>query len=452
MKRLELVVENGTLSGQHFSVKEGGLRLGRSSSNDICIPDEELSRNHCLFEVDGDAGVSVTDLASANGTYVNGESIGARSVRLKAGDQISVGETSLKVVSPDAPNVGVAERGKSAAVDLGLNHNSGESKGEGKNGFSGFKAPEVKRRSPVANLLWAFTVCLLLAAIGLILFDKQNQQKAVVTPIDDVKDDIIEMRYEKVEADSDSIFRYYMVYAPDGTLKVMIDDVPGENRHIVRSAKLGDKARARLVEILTDPEVKTLDREYVGPDGEPPELKSWTLQIVYTTRSKLIRIINTQEPDTFKRLREKLEAFSKNELGIWAIQYSRDKLEELARKSAETARIKWEDRDVEYGNIFAAISAYKEAIFYLETVNPKPNDYGVYKAALEMAERELEARYKEQRFKADKAINLKDWIVAQDELKILCELVPDREDERYREAAAKLVDVEKRLGKTKGGK
>ena len=38
------MIMNGALNGQRFEVKEGGLRLGRSSSNDIHIPDEELLR------------------------------------------------------------------------------------------------------------------------------------------------------------------------------------------------------------------------------------------------------------------------------------------------------------------------------------------------------------------------------------------------------------------------
>lgn len=76
MKRPELMIMNGTLAGQRFEVKDGGLRLGRSSSNDIHVPDEELSRNHCLFETVGESGVRVTDLASANGTLVNGVPLG----------------------------------------------------------------------------------------------------------------------------------------------------------------------------------------------------------------------------------------------------------------------------------------------------------------------------------------------------------------------------------------
>ena len=49
-------------------------------------------------------------------------------------------------------------------------------------------------------------------------------------------------------------------------------------------------------------------------------------------------------------------------------------------------------------------------------------------------------------------MNLGDWEVAQNELKILCELVPDRDDPRHAEANARLVDVENRMKKARGGK
>ena len=91
MKRLELLVENGELAGRRFAVTEMGVRLGRSSSNDIHVPDEELIRNHCLFEQSGESGIRVTDLASANGTCVNGVQLGSEMRELVEGDEITAG-------------------------------------------------------------------------------------------------------------------------------------------------------------------------------------------------------------------------------------------------------------------------------------------------------------------------------------------------------------------------
>ena len=83
----------------------------------------------------------------------------------------------------------------------------------------------------------------------------------------------------------------------------------------------------------------------------------------------------------------------------------------------------------------------------LETVNPKPEDYGELVTKRDLVRAELERRYKDQRFEADRAVNMGDWERAKTELRILCELVPDSGDPRHEEAAAKLVDVENRIKK-----
>ena len=66
---------------------------------------------------------------------------------------------------------------------------------------------------------------------------------------------------------------------------------------------------------------------------------------------------------------------------------------------------------------------------------------------MERSLKELDARYTEERFLADRAINLSQWENAKRELMILLEMIPDRKDDRHREATAKLLDVEKRMKK-----
>ena len=79
---LELIVTAGPLKDRRFPVSAAGLRLGRSSSCEIAISDPALSRNHCLFELREEDSLWITDLASANGTFVNGEELGSDSRRL----------------------------------------------------------------------------------------------------------------------------------------------------------------------------------------------------------------------------------------------------------------------------------------------------------------------------------------------------------------------------------
>ena len=430
MKRPELMIMNGALNGRRFEVKEGGLRLGRSSSNDIHIPDEELSRNHCLFEPVGEAGIRVTDLASANGTFVNGEVLEGDPRDLRLGDLVEVGSTVISVVG-DQP---LSDTGD---VDLGLGASAAQ------------PVETVHRRSPLVNLLWLAAVLVAGVAIYLVLSTPQATEE--VAPVTAVKEGPVvrEVHYEKVEATLDGIFRYALDVTSDGRIRVTLDDTK-ENRHpTIPPKQLDDAAWAKLNEILAQKILREFDSEYVGAEPDVQALESWRLKVVYSTDVREIRVVNTQGPEAFRTLREGLEAFSKNELGIHAIQYPRAKLVELAEESIALGKAKWEDREVQHGNLSGAIAAFREAIFYLDTIDPKPDCITDARQGLEMAKKELDRRYADQRFLADRAINLKQWEDAQRELTILLEMIPDRGDERNREASAKLIDVEKRM---KGGK
>ncbi len=437
MAQLELLAVSGDISGKRFKVGNGTIRLGRSSTNDIHVPDEQLSRNHCIFEALANGGISVTDLASANGTFVNGEMLGQNSLLLKEGDVVTAGSIALRVVAASA------EGGDS--IDLGLGMEQNAQHGDA----SKDSLPDGKVRPPLLKALWVAGAVLLGAVVGLMLY--VAGQEPVEAPLresdKDALDGMVEMNYEKVVANTSSIFRCCMSLSQNGVLRVMINDVPGENRHMDRSKVLDAFARSRLDEILSDKSFSALDRQYVGPDRDGEEYRSWKISVVYPDRVVSVSVVNTMLPDAFRDVCDKLEAFTKSELGIWAIQRSRADLVDSAKEAAKIARMKWDEREVEYGNIDAAIRAYREAIVYLDTINPKPPEYEIYLAELKAAEAEQNARYSEQRFKADRAINMGDWNTARLELQILCQMVPSRDDDRNREAMAKLNDIEKR---TKG--
>ena len=440
------------MSGTRFEVGPGGVRLGRSSSNDVSIPDEELSRNHCLFEQSGEAGIRVTDLASANGTFVNGEQLGSDSRGLKVGDTIEVGSTAISVLGEDAPSSSRSAGVKTAAtIDLGLGSASAVASQGIASPRSSAKKPGGRQRTMIANTLWVVAALMVAAAIAVVLCAPRESEKPIAPVVEEKPEQkLVSLSYEKIEADASRVFSYRMEVDGAGILRVAFDDVPGENRHVDKRAKLSDKAKKRILEILDKPGFAALEDEYAGSSVEDENaLKSFRIRVVRWGSVKDILVENTQEPDAFREVRESLEAFSRNELGIWAIQYSKEKLIELSEESAKVGDSKWDDREVEYGNLSASVKAYKDALFYLETINPKPNGYAEIKEKLTRTEEELKQRYEDQRFLADKAMNLGDWEVAQ---KILCELVPDRDDPRHAEANARLVDVENRMKKARGGK
>lgn len=93
-----LVVKNGFRSGHIFQLKVDSTTVGRDAENDIVLDDQAISRRHLKIRSesasDSDAEVFVLyDLATANGTQINGEEVLKQP--LVDGDEIAIGETEL---------------------------------------------------------------------------------------------------------------------------------------------------------------------------------------------------------------------------------------------------------------------------------------------------------------------------------------------------------------------
>ena len=87
-----LIVLSGADVGQMHKVQNGESVMGRGSTANIRLTDEGISRRHARILVDGKT-VSIEDLGSANGMFVNGERVGT--APLKDGDQIQLGGTTI---------------------------------------------------------------------------------------------------------------------------------------------------------------------------------------------------------------------------------------------------------------------------------------------------------------------------------------------------------------------
>lgn len=88
-------------TGQVIELIDGArLTAGRVAQCDIHLDDQLVSRRHCTIEVRGNELV-VTDLQSANGTFINEHLIERGTAR--AGDVIRLGATFLKVCGEGAP-------------------------------------------------------------------------------------------------------------------------------------------------------------------------------------------------------------------------------------------------------------------------------------------------------------------------------------------------------------
>jgi hypothetical protein len=430
-KTYTLKVTAGPLAGQEYPVTRDSMNLGRASTCDIAIKDLLLSRTHCRFEV-RDGRLFVIDLASANETHVNGAAIDEK--ELHHNDLVEAGETTLRVVS-DPPEEGVPPvlhgEADTMLIDLGFSKEEDDA--------------DAAKKSFLRPVLWSVAAILILIAGATVIMRPEGDgdgKRAVVVPME--RSEKLLIHYEKIEADTANIFRYSLRLSPEGRLSAEIDDIAGD-RHIKKDKQLSEEVVRELARTVKASGFFGLDRKYSGYAAVPGTLNQWGMTIALGTQVASCVVRDRQEPDNFKALREQLETFSKNELGIWAIQFSSEKLIDLALEAKTIADKKSAEMNVRHSNLFEAIKSYKESLFYLDTVNPKPDFYAELLASTEKCEQELERRYADQRFKADRAINLKEWANAARELKILREMIPDRADPRHGEAVRKLLDVEGRL-------
>jgi pSer/pThr/pTyr-binding forkhead associated (FHA) protein len=95
MKTGRLEILNGGFEGMTYDLTEEEVVIGRNPTTDITLLDDGISREHALVHFDEDAaGYVIEDLASTNGTKINGKRV--RSATLAEGDEIQIGQTLFR--------------------------------------------------------------------------------------------------------------------------------------------------------------------------------------------------------------------------------------------------------------------------------------------------------------------------------------------------------------------
>jgi hypothetical protein len=100
-----LVITAGTGEGREFKLRSKAT-LGRAPDNDIILEDPKVSRHHAVIAFTEER-YTITDLESANGTFVNGIRVRESHHPLRVEDVISLGDTELTFyeVPPSAKTV-----------------------------------------------------------------------------------------------------------------------------------------------------------------------------------------------------------------------------------------------------------------------------------------------------------------------------------------------------------
>jgi pSer/pThr/pTyr-binding forkhead associated (FHA) protein len=94
LRGFALVVADGPMRGAHWHLGEGTHEAGRNTAATVFLDDITVSRHHAAFRVDRDH-ISLEDLGSTNGTYVNGKL--AEAAELHPGDEVIIGRFHLVV-------------------------------------------------------------------------------------------------------------------------------------------------------------------------------------------------------------------------------------------------------------------------------------------------------------------------------------------------------------------
>ena len=101
---IKLVVAKGKTAVKEIPLLDGTTIIGRRNDCGLRIPSPLVSRQHCELVRSAD-GLSVKDLGSSNGTFVNGSKV--KQKELKTGDTLGVGPITFIVRLGEAAGAGV---------------------------------------------------------------------------------------------------------------------------------------------------------------------------------------------------------------------------------------------------------------------------------------------------------------------------------------------------------
>lgn len=95
----KLVVLSEGLTGKSYELKVEKTTVGRSDDNNFQIPEASVSSHHCEIHLKG-KDVSVKDLGSTNGTFINGERVTEGTV--KPGQILRLGSIDIRLETGEA--------------------------------------------------------------------------------------------------------------------------------------------------------------------------------------------------------------------------------------------------------------------------------------------------------------------------------------------------------------
>ena len=95
-----LRIEEGRGAGTTVNLSDGGVYLIGREKADIELEDDKVSRKHAEIGIYGPGAYVLRDLASTNGTFINGRRVSEK-VKLQHWDLIRIGDTLIRFAHHD---------------------------------------------------------------------------------------------------------------------------------------------------------------------------------------------------------------------------------------------------------------------------------------------------------------------------------------------------------------
>ncbi|MFC1850986.1 FHA domain-containing protein [candidate division CSSED10-310 bacterium] len=384
----ELVIIQGTGSGQRFVLDHKRTRIGRSNENEIIINDRLSSRVHSIIrELDGVYYLS--DMDSRNGTKLNGNDI--KEEELQDGDEIQIGNIVFRfqLEKSKAEISDVREFSEDDFASVEDEYETTTDKGVDWKSFL------------------IIPVVLLVILFVYYLYSTQQVKEPPPPPIplpaqfsygflpngDQKHADHVTYTFEYKSGNLELTYKVWDV-DEDGEVNIYLNNT---KLYEVERTQSGHWSGRRILK-LPDELVHRDKLNFIIFDNpkNPPRQLMW----------------GVAEVDVLPEVQFECET-------------------QKAKTAYELGKKSYEDKLVVKSNLYRAIEKFQTADSFLKNCPEKPDFYFDNKLKLDEATRELNNKYKNHLFEYNKNKKLGRFQQAAIELRFLKELIPNPEDERH---------------------
>jgi hypothetical protein len=291
-------------------------------------------------------------------------------------------------------------------------------------------------------ILVTLITTLVVFSVGIIvLMGTQPQQ----TEVEETPDEV-QIAYERVIAEDGNIFRYALRLDPDGTLSAEIHDLRNQ-RSISREQKLEQATLKEFRDQLENRKESFLKLEPAYTRPATDRLNSSDMTLIFGREAKRVRTVNHPQPDAFSSMRELVEGFAGDQLGLETMNKPPDVLRAEAEDAWKNAQSLYAKREVKNDNLYQAIQKLREVKYLLQDIEPKP---GYYDQALELEQAwfgELKGLVNDLVFEANRALKIGQKAQAAAYYRRILDTFPEKSNSLYIQAYNNLVRLEQELNR-----